>query len=179
MNRYNATEQRSIYDLASRYGVQPDTVLALLDALRRGSGTMAQFDIRELGGMGQWMQGGMTMIRAMDDHGLRGRVAGLCAELAERLRAGEFGSAEADAPFRDRWWPQELGVADASGAQGDSRYAIFTDKRRIAVANGGDVTVYDTGEHRIDGVSQQQDAGSTLSFRSQLGVVDLDRLRKL
>jgi hypothetical protein len=41
------------------------------------------------------------------------------------------------------------------------------------VEENGQVTVYDTGEHQIGGVSQQQGGGSSLTFTSQYGTVRL------
>ncbi len=75
-----------------------------------------------------------------------------------------------------RWWPGDLGTPNVSGSQNGMRYAWFAGSRRLAIESGGEVTVYDTGEHRIGGVSQQQSAGSRLSFTSQLGPVDIGRL---
>jgi hypothetical protein len=75
------------------------------------------------------------------------------------------------------WWPRELGVASATGAQNDMRYACFPDQRRLAVMRNGVVTIYDTGEHRISGFSQQQSGTQTLSFNSQKGTVRLDELQ--
>jgi hypothetical protein len=51
------------------------------------------------------------------------------------------------------------------------RYACFPDARRVVVEQGGVVTVYDSGEHRISGVSQQQSASQDLSFSSQIGTI--------
>ena len=41
--------------LAERYGVSPEAVQALRDAVARGQGHMAQFNHPELGGQGQWL----------------------------------------------------------------------------------------------------------------------------
>jgi len=79
------------------------------------------------------------------------------------------GSAEA-------WWPADLGAPTTSGAQNTMRYAYFPAKRRLAVAVHGQVTVYDTLDHHVSGVSQQQGAGSSCTFTSQYGVVALDTL---
>ncbi len=51
------------------------------------------------------------------------------------------------------------------------RYACFPDARRVAVEQAGRVTLYDSGEHRISGVSQQQGDAQELSFSSQNGTV--------
>jgi hypothetical protein len=40
-------------------------VRTLLFAVSAGGGTLAQFDHAELGGSGQWMSGGMTMVGDM------------------------------------------------------------------------------------------------------------------
>jgi hypothetical protein len=65
---------QKINDLAQHYGVSADAVMTLLQALLNSKGTMAQFDHRELGGAGQWMPGGMTMVGDMFNHGLKAKV---------------------------------------------------------------------------------------------------------
>src|SRR3954464_5367669 len=79
--------QRTLQGIAERHGVSTDAALTLLRALVAGRGGMAQFDHPELGGMGQWSQGGMTMVGDMFNHGLRARVDALCTELANLMRA--------------------------------------------------------------------------------------------
>ena len=59
-----------------RYSVSTDAVVTLLQSLVDGDGTMAQFNHRELGGGGQWMPGGMTMVGDMFNHGLKAKVEG-------------------------------------------------------------------------------------------------------
>ena len=51
------------------------------------------------------------------------------------------------------------------------RYAFFPATRRLAIELGGRLTVYDTGDHQIGGVSQQQGSGASLTFTSQHGLV--------
>ena len=68
---------QKINDLAQRYGVSVDAVMKLLQALVISNGTMAQFDHPELGGAGQWMPGGMTIVGDMFNHGLKTKVDGL------------------------------------------------------------------------------------------------------
>jgi len=76
----------------------------------------------------------------------------------------------------EEWWPADLGAPTTSGAQNTMRYAYFPAKRRLAVAVHGQVTVYDTLDHHVSGVSQQQGAGSSCTFSSQYGVVALHTL---
>ena len=60
------------------------------------------------------------------------------------------------------------------------RYAFFPEQRRLAIEQDGKVTQYDTGEHRISGVSQQQSgAGGLPRFSSQEGDVDLKSLKEV
>ncbi|MGO9108260.1 MAG: SHOCT domain-containing protein, partial [Thermoguttaceae bacterium] len=86
------TEQgrQRINDLAQRYGVSTDAVMALLQALINGNRTMAQFNHPELGGSGQWLQGGMTMVGDMFNHGLKAKVDGVCTELSQILGQQPF-----------------------------------------------------------------------------------------
>ena len=81
---------QKIYDLARHYGVSTDAVMTLWQALLNSKGSMAQFDHRELGGAGQWMPGGMTMVGDMFNHGLKAKVDGLCSELSQILAMQPF-----------------------------------------------------------------------------------------
>jgi len=184
---------RSTIDgLARRYGVSADAVTTLMNALISGNGTMAQFRHPELGGPGQWMRGGMTMVGDMFHTGLKAKVDGLCTELSGLL-ADQTVSAPAPAPVggswgqgglppvrggSGSWWPAGLGSPNSSGGQNDVRYAYFAGPRRLAVEADGRVTVYDTLDHQIGGVSQQQGSArpGSLTFTSQHGTVDLDSL---
>ena len=74
--------QQAINALAERYGFSSDAVTNMLDAVVAGNGGMAQFNHPEFGGSGQWMQGGMIMLSDMFNHALKGRVDGLCRDLA-------------------------------------------------------------------------------------------------
>ena len=86
MHELTPEGQQIVTDAAQRHRVSVDAVLTLLRALVVGHGTMAQFNHPELGGMGQWTQGGMTMVGSLFDHGLKARVDALCTELAALLR---------------------------------------------------------------------------------------------
>ena len=79
------------------------------------------------------------------------------------------------------WWPKGLSKPSSSGSQNGVRYAFFPDQRRLAVEQGGKVSQYDTGEHRISGVSQAQGSnnGGALRFSSQSGDVDLASLKEV
>ena len=74
-----------IEELARRYGVSTQAVTTLLQAVISGHGTMAQFSHPELGGLGQWAQGGMTMTGDMFNDALKAKVNGLCSDLASLL----------------------------------------------------------------------------------------------
>ena len=74
-----------ISDVARRYGLSEDTVITMLYAVMNGGGTMAQFNCPELGGSGQWMQGGMTMVGDMFNYNLKATVDNLCYELSGLL----------------------------------------------------------------------------------------------
>jgi hypothetical protein len=139
---------------------------------------MAQFDHPELGGMGQWSAGGMTMVGRMFDDALRARVATLCSDLSAILPAEGFAShATGGRPVgAGEWWPGDLGHPSSTGSQNGMRYAYFPESRRLAVEEGSGVSVYDTGEHHISGVSQSNGA---LRFSGSAGVIALERLRRI
>lgn len=186
MQELTQAAQQRIADIAARHGVSRDAVLTLLRAVSQGGGGMAQFSHPELGGMGQWSRGGMTMVGDMFNGGLRSRVDDLCNALANLLR--EMNPFAPPAPVRGGgsgdgsgggWWPEGLGSPAASGAQDDMRYAYFPAARRLAVQQDGQTRLYDTAQHSIFGVSQQQGGGRSLRFASDHGTVRVEELRQV
>jgi hypothetical protein len=190
-------------ELARRHGFSIDAVTHMMSAVLNGNGSMAQFAHSEFGGSGQWMRGGMLMLGDMFNHGLKNRVDSLCGEISGifanqpgLLRSGSFqsqnqggnawqtqaaGSPQGQSSLfvpdpASNWWPQDLGVPNATGSQNSVRYAYFSGARRLAVQTNSDVWVYDTLDHQIGGFSQQQGAGGSILFTSQLGTVNLSSL---
>jgi Short C-terminal domain len=205
MRQLSSAGAQAVADLAQRHGFSSDAVATMLDAVVSGGGGMAQFSHPEFGGSGQWMRGGMTMIGDMFNNALKGRVDALCADLAalvgarpDLVRSGSFqsqsqggytqpqGSASlASASLfvpppqgsaAGNWWGDDLARPNSTGSQNNSRYAWFAQARRLAVDVNGTVTIYDTLDHAIGGVSQQQSHGGTMTFTSQHGVVDVASL---
>ena len=71
----------------------------------------------------------------------------------------------------NNWWPGDLGSPSSSGSQNNVRYAFFPQAQRLVVERDGQVTVFNTLDHRISGVSQQQGGDTSLTFSSQYGTV--------
>lgn len=175
MQNLTPAGQNIVNDLAYRYGLSQDAVVHMLIAVNNGGGSMAQFNSPELGGSGQWMRGGMTMVGDMFNHGLKARVDNLCSELSNVLASTQvFPVAPPGTRNSNQWWPGDLGSPFSSGAQNNIRYAVFP--QRLAVELNGQVTVYDTLNHSIGGVSQQQGGDTSLSFSSQFGTVQVSSL---
>ncbi len=80
------------------------------------------------------------------------------------------------APVQADWWGPDLRFPNSSGGQNGMRYAWFSQAHRLAIEANGQVTIYDTLDHQIGGVSQQQSGGSSVTFSSQYGYVDLNQL---
>jgi Short C-terminal domain len=187
-------------ELARRYGISSGAVMAMMESLIAGGGSMAQFNHPEFGGLGQWTRGGMTMVGDMFNNALKAKVDGLCSELSNLLASEPFikrpGSSRSQTQSQSgrndalgvgevslfvasegrtagAWWPADLGAPSSTGSQNDLRYAYFPAARRLAVNLGGKVTVYDTLDHQIGGVSQQQSGNASFTFVSQRGLVRL------
>lgn len=198
-------EGRKLVDeIAQRHGVSSDAVQTMLMALMAGGGAQAQFSHPDLGGMGQWSQGGMIMVGDMFNQGLKFKVDSLCNELAGLLRSSSFtapaGSFQSQSQSgggqyqggqiqmggvslfvpgsvqSGTWWPEALGQPASVGAQNNLRYAYFPAARRLAIDLGGRIVVYDTGDHRIGGFGQQQSGDQSLTFTSQHGLVRVANL---
>lgn len=193
-----------VQTLSQRHGVSTDGATHMLFAIHRGNGSMAQFNHPDFGGSGQWMRGGMTMVSDLFNNQLKYRVDSICSDIANELanhqtsafsgsfqsqsqnginsqmQAGGGATTSGNSLFlpdpEANWWPQEMGIPNALGAQNNVRYAYFAQSCRLAVKTGGDVWVYDTGHHQIGGFSQQQGMVGAITFTSQFGVVSLATL---
>lgn len=183
-------EKRSEWfsSLAQKHGVSSDTIRQLYGAMVAGGGNQAQFNLPELGGMGQWSAGGMIMVGDMFNHALKSKVLDLCLDLSAAART----DAEAQPRFYQsqqqgdhaehtfgRWYPHDLGIPASAGSQNSMRYAFFPSARRLALSDGNRTTIYDTDDHEITGFSQQQGTGQDVSFSSQHGRIALSTLRKV
>lgn len=167
--------QQLVNNLAGRYNLSTDAVIHMLNAVNNGGGSMAQFNSPELGGGGQWMRGGMTMVGDMFNQGLKMTVDNLCNDLANGLAAMQvYKPLPVGSRSSNNWWPAELGQPFSSGAQNNSRYAVFTN--RLAIDHNGAVTIYDTLDNNISGVSQQQGGDNSLTFSSQYGTIAVNSL---
>ncbi len=79
----------------------------------------------------------------------------------------------------EKWWPEDLGQPSTSGSQNGLRYAFFPEKKRLLVEQDGKLTTYDSGNHRIGGVAQQDSETHSVSFTSQRGPIDLGELSQV
>ncbi|RYH09724.1 SHOCT domain-containing protein [Tropicimonas sp. IMCC6043] len=173
--------RQQISDIAARHGLSQGAVEQMARAVAAGGGTMAQFNIPELGGGGQWMAGGMTMVGDMFNYGLKATVDSLCADLSNAMAGTAFFRAPQTIAGA-AWWPADLGQPSAVGGQNQFRYAYFPAAARVAVdpGNGAPVILLDTLDHQIGGFSQQQsgygDPFGGISFSSQYGQFALSSL---
>jgi len=131
----------------------------------------------------------MTMVSDMFNHRLQATVSGLAGDVSQLLASTPIylpapDPRAADEPGRphpanqESWWPADLGQPGSSGGQNTCHYAVFPHHRRLAVRiDGGPVRVYDTLDHVIGGVQQQQSGvPGTLSFTSQRGTFTVTSL---
>ncbi|MDN2664897.1 SHOCT domain-containing protein [Psychromonas sp. 14N.309.X.WAT.B.A12] len=175
MQKLTDIGEHFVNELSSRYGLSQDAIVHMLVAVNNGGCSMAQFNCPELGGSGQWMRGGMTMVGDMFNSGLKMTVDNLCNELANVLTNNQiFPVVPAGTPGSNQWWPTDLGQPFSSGAQNNIRYAVFPN--RLAVELNGQISIYDTLDHNIGGVSQQQGSNDSLTFSSQWGNIHISSL---
>ncbi|CDF80167.1 conserved hypothetical protein [Formosa agariphila KMM 3901] len=174
---------QNMINVANRFGISSNAVTDLTHALMLSNGTMAQFNIPELGGGGQWMQGGMTMVGDMFNNNLKATVDGICYELSNLINQGaiqykplpKMQNQNGFQSNSGNWWG-DLGAPNSTGSQNGMSYAIFSNINRLAIQQNGKVTVFDTLDHNIGGVGQQQGGNYSVTFTSQYGTVNLDAL---
>jgi hypothetical protein len=172
--------QQLIEGIAQRYELKSQSVEAMVKAVVQGNGSMAQFNIPELGGNGQWMRGGMTMVGDMFNNSMKAKVDKLCTELSELVSSKvifeEPTESVKSAGISSNTWPSVFGSPTSSGSQNNFRYAYFGPVRRLVIEENGKRSIYDTKHHNISGISQQQGSGNSYLFTSQDGPVDISSL---
>jgi hypothetical protein len=182
MPGFQPLSRATVEKLAAQHDVSPTAIEVLAAAIAHSGGGAAQFNHPELGGMGQWMTGGMLMIGDMFNHQLKAKVDRLCHAVAEAVAHSPVPAAkagEAPAAKSRNWWPAEFGAPSSVGAQNDMRYAFFPSSKRLVLDDNGSVSVYDTGKHVLNGVSQQQSGTQSITFSSASGPVPLSKLKRL
>jgi hypothetical protein len=175
MQQLTPEGENLVNNLSYKYNLSKDTITYMISTVNNGGGTMAQFNSPELGGSGQWMRGGMTMVGDMFNHGLKMTVDNLCSEISNALANIQiFPIVPQGTKGSNQWWPSDLGTPFSSGSQNNIRYAVFP--HRLAVELNGEVSVYDTLDNNISGVSQQQGGNTSLTFSSQYGTIAVSTL---
>jgi len=85
MRQLSINGQQAINEISQRHGFSANAVLSMLESVINGNGSMAQFSHPEFSGSGQWMRGGMIMVSDMFNNYLKGRIDGLCNDLASLI----------------------------------------------------------------------------------------------
>ena len=117
MQQLSQAGQQVIAGIARQHGFSIDAVMAMLDAVVRGNGSMAQYNQGEFSGSGQWMRGGMTMVSDIFNNPLKGRVDSLCGKLSNLIanqpglmQTGSFQSQTQGAPVAAVGWGADVGA---------------------------------------------------------------------
>jgi hypothetical protein len=149
--------KKEVKALAKKYGLSETTVETLWNGLSQTGGNQVQFNINELGGMGQW-QGGMVMIGDMFNNYLKNQVNNLCYELVELIR---------NTPIKDE---KTVDSPTFKGGQNDMNYAYYANQNRLEISIDGKKSKYDTTGYVLVGAQQQQsNSKQDLSFQDQSG----------
>ena len=174
MSKLTPEGEQIVQTLAAQYKIGADAVKVMLDAVAKGGGGAAKFNLPEFGGAGEWMRG-MSLMGGMGGDPVKATVDSLCNELSALMTAqASLFMPASQWPASARWWPAQLGEPSSTGTRASSRYAYFAQIRRLAVDSGGRVEVYDTTGFNIEGLGPQGAGGEALTFASNRGPVRLD-----
>lgn len=167
------SREEVIRELASEHTVTLSTVATLLHGLQATGGNQVQFNISELGGMGQW-QPSMVMVGDMFNHELKAKVDRLCTALAALSRQLPREVADTTGTLLGRT------QATFKGSQNDSEYTYYADENRLVIYHEGKNTSYDTTGYPLTGVQQTQNSGGKrLGFTYPGGTVSVTDLKEI
>ncbi len=168
------SREEVIRELASEHSVTLSTVATLLHGLQATGGNQVQFNISELGGMGQW-QPNLVMVGDMFNHELKAKVDRICTALSELSRQLPREVADPTGTLLGRT------QATFKGSQNDSHYSYYADENRLVIYHEGKNTSYDTTGYSLTGVQQAQNSNSKgLSFTypgGNVAVADLEEIK--
>lgn len=168
------SKEKLIQDIAAKHNVSEQTVATLLDGLKASGGSQVQFNISELGGMGQW-QPGMVMVGDMFNNSLKAKVQRLCEDIASAAR-----SMPREQPTSFTSGITGSGSATFKGSQNSSHYAYYASEKRLMIEHDGKRTFYDTTGYPLTGVQQSQSGHEKrLSFTYPGGTVWLNDLKEV
>lgn len=176
---------KTIKKIAEKYQVSEETAQALLMGLKVTGGRQVQFNIGELGGMGQW-QPGMIMVGDMFDIGLKYKVDGLCTELSELVRSEEeTPKTPTKTTSKTKSPPKTESTTTKSsasfrGSQNGYHYAYFSSEDKLEIEYEGKITKYSTKGYPLSGVQQSQsNSAQNLTFSYPGGTVSVKDLKKI
>lgn len=114
---FSTDDRQLIRTLAQQHGISEGAVEALWLAVQAGNGTAAQFSHPELGGMGQWMAGGMVMIGDFSKTHLQSTVMQICTAIAAHLQGQRLAAQSAPAHAPSQQAQSQTQGPSSSGAQ--------------------------------------------------------------
>lgn len=164
-------------EIASKFDVSESTVKQIFDSLERTGGRQAQFNIAELGGMGQWQFGGMMMIGDMFNNTLKAKVASICEAVADLVI-----NMPKDEKAKEKNSKKDTDTRKASmkGSQNDIHYAFYPSEKVLEITKNGKTKKYHTKDYQLSGVQQSQDgSGKKLSFSHPNGTVSVSDLKEI
>lgn len=158
-------------EIAQKFGISVGTVEQLLIDLQGTEGRQVQFNIQELGGLGQWQANGMIMIGDMFNNSLKDKVNRICQEIANHSQTIKV---------EKKVNTEQQRNATTKGSQNGMSYAYYSNEHILEVVIDGQLKKYDTKDYEIVGVQQSQNNyGHKLSFSHSKGCVLLADLKEL
>lgn len=166
---------KTIAEIAAEFKVQEITVSKLLDGLQKNSGRQVQFNIAELGGMGQWQSGGMVMVGDMFNNELKAKVDRLCKVLVQMPAKAE---SNPFVPIQSSVGSNRF--ANIKGSQNGISYAYYQTEAILEITDENGLKKYSTEGYLLTGVQQSQSNDSRkLSFSHSGGSVEIKDLKQI
>jgi hypothetical protein len=182
--------------LATTFEISEDSVSIVVEAILRGRGEKARFNIPELEGQGIWKQKhGAVMGNGFDD-ALNEKATELCIAIQAALTSEanrttlEFSrvtdttdmmsvSIEASEDGAN-WLPKEFGEADVKGETGTLRYAYFASHNRLVVQTSQRTRFFDTSGFEFHSLSNAGEADFMSALvKTDVGEFPLSKLKEI
>lgn len=182
--------------LARTFDVSEDSISIIAEAILRGKGEQARFNIPELGGEGIWKRNHGAVIGNGFDEAFNQQATELCTaieaalssesnrttlEFARLTDTNEMPPASIE-PSEDEanWWPQKFGKADALGEIDNLRYAYFMAHDRLVVQTNQRTRFFDTRGFKVRSIRSVGSADFMGAMvKTDVGEFTLSKLKEI